>query len=77
MKEIKAIRKYVNYKSKTNGFYECLMESKNNLETTKKLDFVDILDVLLSNYFFVKNKYSLCLFRLDIIGECKKIKCRL
>ena len=68
------IRKYVNHKNKIGGFYECLLESKYNLETTKKLDFVDVLDVLISNYFFLKNKYDLYKFRLNVMGECKKIK---
>ena len=52
MTEIKIIRKYVNHKSKINGFYECLMESKSNLEIIEKLDFLDIFDVFLKNLKF-------------------------
>lgn len=72
--EGKMIKEYRIHKNRNYGLYECINESKKNIEIKKKLDFSDILDVLLSNYYFTKNKCDMNTLRLEILCECKKFK---
>ena len=55
MKQEKIRKMYAICSGKDCGLQECVNESRNNLEIKKNLDFVDVLDVLISTYFFSKN----------------------
>ena len=67
MKQEKIRKRYAICSGKDCGLQECVNESRNNLEIKKNLDFVDVLDVLISTYFFSKNKLEMCVLKLMML----------
>ena len=67
MNKEKIRKMYIFCNNKQCRLQECVTESKNNLEIKKKLDFTDILDLLISTYFFSKNKFELCMLKLIML----------